>query len=111
MEDKSKSEIGVSESQLNNMLETKFMEHEAREAENIKSAIDAFKSEAFPDGADRHKQAHQAMIDAARTQEEFWRGLRSDIAKKSIWGILQILLVLATAGLAAKLGFVAAIGK
>ena len=81
--------------------------HELREVENIKAMLDEFKAEAFPDGADRHKQAHQAMIDAAKAQADFFRGLKQDIAKRSLFGILQILLFLVCAGLAAKFGIVA----
>ena len=45
-----------------------------------------------------------AMIAAARAEEMFWRDLKTDIAKKSIWGILHILAVLALGTLAVKFG-------
>ena len=59
---------------------------------------------AFPDGVENHRESHQAMIDAARAEKEFWIDLRHDVAKKSIWGILHILGVLALGTLAVKLG-------
>lgn len=82
-------------------------DHEEREAERIKAYIEALKTDAFPDGAEAHRAAHQAMIDAAKAEKEFWQGLKVEIAKKSIWGILQILTVLVIAGIAAKFGLTA----
>lgn len=81
-------------------FDRKLREHEAREQERF----NIFISSAFPDGADSHRLAHQAMIDAAKSEKEFWQGLKADIAKKSIWGILQILIILTVAGVAAKFG-------
>ena len=77
--------------------------HEIREQEHF----DKFCAAAFPDGPEAHKTAHQAMLDAARAEKEFWQGLKSDVAKRSIFGILQILVILLVAGLAAKLGLTA----
>ena len=85
-------------------FERQLREHEEREWKRTTALIDALKSEAFPDGADAHRLAHQAMIDAAKSEAEFWKGLKLEIAKKSIWGILQVLLILTLAGVAAKFG-------
>ena len=62
---------------------------------------------AFPDGTERHRAAHEAMIKAAQAQEQFWRDLRIDIAKKGVWGLMVILCGLVIAGAAAKFGIVA----
>lgn len=59
--------------------------------------------EAFPDGPEKHRLAHEQMIKAAQAEETFWRDLKSEIAKKSIWGILHILSILVIAGIGAKL--------
>ena len=59
---------------------------------------------AFPDGIENHREAHERMIAAARAEEEFWHDLKTDIAKKSIWGILHILFLLTIGTLAVKLG-------
>ena len=59
---------------------------------------------AFPDGIQNHRNAHQAMIDAAKAQENFWKELKLDLTKKGIWGILTVLVGLALVGLAAKVG-------
>lgn len=59
---------------------------------------------AFPDGPERHCEAHQAMIAAARAQEQFWRDLRVDVAKKGILGLLVVICGLILTGAAAKFG-------
>ena len=51
-----------------------------------------------------HKQYHDAQIKAAQAQEEFWRDLKSEVAKKGTIGLLVILLGLIAAGAAAKFG-------
>lgn len=91
-------------SEVEAVIERKLHEHEQREIEHVRTLIKALELEAFPDGPSAHRAAHQAMIDAARAQEEFWQGLKVDVAKKSIWGILQILTILVCAGIAAKFG-------
>lgn len=59
---------------------------------------------AFPDGIENHRESHERMIAAARAEEAFWKDLKADIAKKSIWGILHILILLTLGTLAVKLG-------
>ena len=60
---------------------------------------------AFPGGdVAAHRMAHEAMISAARAQEQFWRDLRLDIAKKGVWGLLIIVLGLVLVGASTKLG-------
>ena len=73
----------------------------------VEEAITGAKRElmhAFPDGIDNHREAHARMIAASRAEEAFWRDLKTDIAKKSIWGILHILIVLLLGTLAVKFG-------
>ena len=65
---------------------------------------------AFPDGIENHREAHERMIAAARAEEEFWHDLKTDIAKKSIWGILHILFLLTIGTLAVKLGVGSVLG-
>lgn len=65
---------------------------------------------AFPDGIDGHRRAHEAMIAAAKAEEQFWQDLRRDVARKSIWGILHILTVLLLGTLAVKLGVGSVLG-
>lgn len=77
----------------------------------LKAEVDRL-NHAFPDGIDAHRSAHEAQIKAAAAQEEFWRDLKGEIAKKSILGIAHILLILIAVGLSAKLGIsIAGFGK
>jgi hypothetical protein len=72
-------------------------------------------NKAFPmteDGTadiDGHRQYHESMIKAARAQEDFWKELRIDIAKKGVWGLLIILVGLVLTGIAAKFGVYAVV--
>jgi hypothetical protein len=54
---------------------------------------------------DGHRRYHEAMIAAASAQEQFWRELKLEIAKKGVWGLLVIICGLILVGLSAKLGF------
>ena len=91
--------------------------HTDDEMPKIKGLVDAAilgaKQEllrAFPGGIENHREAHEQMIAAARAEEMFWRDLKTDVAKKSIWGILQILMILAFGTLAVKLGIGSVLG-
>ena len=53
---------------------------------------------------DGHRQYHEAMIEAAEAQTQFWRELKLEIAKKGIWGLLVIICGLVVVGLMAKFG-------
>lgn len=64
---------------------------------------------AFPNGdIAGHRHAHEAMIEAAQEQAKFWRELKTDLAKKSAWGIIVLVFALVGAGglmmVATKLG-------
>lgn len=86
------------------------------EARNIEHRLDEILQEikkvhgAFPrtDDGDAdfsgHREAHEAMIEAAKAQTEFWRELKLDVIKKGVWGLLIIVCGLAITGFAAKLG-------
>lgn len=87
-------------SEVEESFDKKLRDHEQRE----QMRFDQLLHTAFPDGPESHRLAHQTMIDAAKAEAEFWQGLKTDIAKKSIWGILQILVILMCAGIAAKFG-------
>lgn len=91
--------------------------HSMKEREWVKTMVQNTMHEAtvqvlyaFPDGVEGHRKAHEKMIKAAEAEERFWDDLKSDVAKKSIWGILHILIILALGGIAAKLGVGAVIG-
>lgn len=98
----------------NSDLDVALAIHAKEESEHVERMIASI-LKAFPDGLDNHRMAHEQMIAAAKAEETFWRELKTDVAKKSIWGILQVLCFLAVAGLAAKLGlgavFAGGLGK
>ena len=89
-------------SELEEIVDRKFKEHEEREAAMVEERIEALKKEDFPDSATKHRDAHQAMIDAAETQREFYQWLKREIVTKSIWSILRILAIFLAAGVIAK---------
>ena len=51
-----------------------------------------------------HREHHQAVIDAARSQEKFWNELRTDLIKKGAWVVILIVLGLIANGLLFKMG-------
>lgn len=65
---------------------------------------------AFPrndDGSvdhDGHRKYHESLIKAAEAQEQFWRDIRMDVAKKGVWAALIIVLGLIVVGVQFKLG-------
>lgn len=61
--------------------------------------------EAFPSGdVIGHCSYHDAKIRAAVAEEEFWKELKLDIAKKGAWGLLLIIVGLIMLGLTVKMG-------
>lgn len=60
--------------------------------------------QAFPDGVQAHRSAHEAMIKAATAQETFWNELKLEVAKKGIIGAIVIVVGLILAGISVKLG-------
>jgi hypothetical protein len=52
----------------------------------------------------KHRLYHEAAMRAAEAQERFWNELRLDVAKKSAWGVLVLIVALLLAGLSAKFG-------
>ena len=51
-----------------------------------------------------HRHYHDRLIEAAEAQVQFWRELRVEVAKKSIWAVLVLLVGLILTGAAVKLG-------
>jgi hypothetical protein len=103
----------ITKSDLDDALARHTDDEMPRIKEMVDSAIFSAKMElmyAFPNGIDNHREAHERMIAAARAEEAFWRDLKIDVAKKSIWGILHILMILALGTLAVKLGVGSVIG-
>ena len=55
---------------------------------------------AFPDGdVNGHRAAHESMMRASAAQEKFWQELKVDLAKKSLWGLMMVLVGLLMIGI------------
>lgn len=62
---------------------------------------------AFPDGPEKHRDYHQAKINAAREEAEFWKAAKMELTKigvSALVGVLKTLLVLTLIGILYKLG-------
>lgn len=53
----------------------------------------------------KHRLYHESALRAAEAQERFWNELRLDVAKKSAWGVMMLLVGLLIVGLTTKAGF------
>ena len=98
-------------------FDLKLHDHEEREMAQIRGLLNAITTEimqAFPDGVEAHRAAHQAMIDAKKAEEEFWDTAKEVALKNGIAGIFAVLrwvLILAVVGLAFKLGIGPTVAK
>lgn len=92
-------------------LDGKLSDHIVREEKELAALARAFPN----DDPKAHRAAHEAMIEAKQAEAKFWAELRLDLAKKSLWGLLLIVLGLVMVGglfsVASKLGVAAAVVK
>lgn len=51
-----------------------------------------------------HREHHEHVISAARSQQKFWDELRSDLIRKGTWVVILIVLGLMANGILFKLG-------
>jgi hypothetical protein len=58
-----------------------------------------------------HRKHHESLIRAAEAQEQFWRDIRMDVAKKGVWAAIIIVLGLLVVGLQIKLGLTTGINN
>ncbi len=54
---------------------------------------------AFPEGPRKHREVHEAWLEAKKAEADFWKELKLDIAKKGAWGLLLLILGLIFIGL------------
>lgn len=88
-------------------FERKLRDHEEREEERTKAIIAALVLSAFPDGAEKHRDYHQAKINSAKEEAEFWKAAKMELTKvgvSAIAGVIKTIIVLALIGLLYKLG-------
>ena len=89
------------------------------EHEVLKSQLDEILKElrninrAFPRNMDGqvdhegHRKYHESLIRSAEAQEQFWKELRLDVAKKGTWALIIVLVGLLVLGVMTKLGLTA----
>ena len=53
---------------------------------------------------DGHRKYHEQLIATAKAQEDFWKDLKKDVAKKGIIGFIALVFGLLWLGAQAKLG-------
>ena len=58
-----------------------------------------------------HRKYHESLIRAVEAQEQFWRDIRMDVAKKGVWAAIIIVLGLLVVGLQIKLGLTSGINN
>jgi hypothetical protein len=54
-----------------------------------------------------HRKYHESLIRSAEAQEQFWKELRLDVAKKGTWALIIVLVGLLVLGVMTKLGLTA----
>lgn len=91
-------------SEIREFVHDEFLAHEERESERFCRTL----GKAFPGGdLEGHRHFHEARIEAAKAEEEFWKVAKVEILKKGITGavsLLGVLLVLAIIGALTKAG-------
>ena len=98
-------------------FDLKLHDHEEREMAQIRGLLGTMLAgimQAFPDGVEAHRAAHQAMIDAKKAEEAFWDTAKEVALKNGIAGIFAVLrwvFILAVVGLAFKLGIGPTVAK
>ena len=88
-------------------FERKLLEHEQREFRRIQALIDELKEEAFPDGPVKHGEYHQAKINSAKEEAEYWKAAKMELTKGGVATVLWVLktvAILAGVGMLYKLG-------
>jgi hypothetical protein len=64
-------------------------------------------SYAFPAGPHKHREEHEAWMEAKKAEKDFYNSLKQEIMKKGVAGIIGLVLIiigLAVTGLMAKFG-------
>ena len=88
-------------------FDRKLRDHEEREEERFKALIGALVISAFPDGAEKHRDYHQAKINTAKEEAEFWKAAKLELTKVGVLALVSVIktvIVLALIGLLYKLG-------
>lgn len=69
---------------------------------------------AFPDGPEKHAAYHQAKINAAKEEADFWKTAKAEVTKNGVAAVFGVIKIIATIGALAlmyKLGLGAIAGQ
>lgn len=58
---------------------------------------------AFPEGAEKHREAHEAWQKAKEEEAAFWKELKLEVAKKGAIGLVMLLIGVFLVGVSVKL--------
>jgi hypothetical protein len=76
-------------------IDSDLREHKAIEENAVRQLLASLPKK--PDGsvdADGHRDFHVAMIEERRERAEMWRGIRAEMAKKTVFGVFGVVLFL-----------------
>jgi len=65
-------------------------DHMTQEEKQLSALADAFPNR----DPIEHRKYHEKLMEAADAQKQFWQELRLDVAKKSVWGVLIVVITL-----------------
>lgn len=95
-------------------FDRKLREHEAREQERFNALIDEVIRDSFPDGTRKHFEYHQAKINSAKSEAEFWQAARKKLAEEGVSvlvSVVKAVAVLAFFSLLYKMGLGAVVAS
>lgn len=82
-------------SEVEDAFDRKLRDHEEREQERFKALIDEVIKESFPDGTKKHFDYHQAKIDSAKSEAEFWQAARKKMAEEGVSVLVSVIKAVA----------------
>lgn len=82
-------------SEVEDAFDRKLRAHEEREQERFNALIDEVIKESFPDGTKKHFDYHQAKIDSAKSEAEFWQAARKKLAEEGVSVLISVIKAVA----------------
>lgn len=82
-------------SEVEEAFDRKLRDHEEREHDRFKALIDEVIRESFPDGTRKHFEYHQAKINSAKSEAEFWQAARKKLAEEGVSVLVSVVKAVA----------------